>query len=857
MTRLLSHFAVFFAIFIASVGCSSGGDGIQISTSDSSGSLAIVKEGIATPIIIDKNDAEVISIVANAFAKDIQLITGVKPEISTTVKPSSNSIILIGTIGQNHLIDSLISAKKIDASRLVGKWETFQIAVIENPLPNVKTALVVVGSDRRGTAFGTFELSAMMGVSPWVWWADVLPAPRKELYASAGNVVEGPPSVKFRGIFLNDEDWGLQPWAASKLDTAVNDIGPNTYAHIFELMLRMKANFIWPAMHPCTKAFYYYPENPKMADKYGIIVGSSHCEPLLRNNVDEWNNNFVEEYGEKPKDWRYDKNKEQIYRYWEDRAKQSKDYESNFTIGMRGIHDSSIPGPKDKAGKIKLLEQVIRDQREIIANNIGDSTKVAQLFCPYKEVLELYQDGLKLPDDITIVWADDNHGYIRQLSTPDEQKRSGGSGFYYHLSYWGAPHDYLWLSSISPSLISYEFTKAHQFGADRLWVVNVGDIKPAELETQFAMEMAWDVNKWTPQTAHEYARDWAKRTFGEEFADDIAAIKSDYYRLSQNAKPEHLGMLKFSDKVADERLHDYAEIVAKSKDVFEAMPNRLKDAYFQLVHYPVMGADLMNQKVFYAQRSLELAKKGDAKALDYSTKALAAFEQIKSITNTYNKEIAGGKWDGIMSYNPRGLPVFNMPRYATAEDLQDPSKIVEIDYSKQKYLSNIPGISATKSSLKGDSIFVIQAAEFTYTQEFDGEVIEEMPGLGLGGRSISRYPFTGTSFTDANVTKAPFVEYGVELEAGRYLIKAMFLPTQRINSERSMKYAISIDDVTPKIVNVDPARSKRYWNNDVLRGYSVGETEFAIEQSLQTAIRIYIMDTGLALSRLEVVRLDD
>ena len=290
----------------------------------------------------------------------------------------------------------------------------------------------------QGAAFGVFELSKRIGVSPWYWWADVQPEKRDNLFVRGGTIIDGPPSVKYRGIFLNDEDWGLKPWAAANMDTDIKDIGPKTYAKIFELLLRLKANFIWPAMHPCTKAFYYYKDNPKVADQYAIVVGSSHCEPMLRNNVDEWTDNFQTEYGKKPGPWRYDTNEKEIHRYWDDRAVESAKYESVYTIGMRGIHDGSMPGPKDEGEKIKLLDKVIADQRRILAARLKKPVEeIPQIFCPYKEVLRLYQKGLDLPDDVTNVWADDNHGYIRQLSTPGEQHRSGKSGVYYHLSYWG------------------------------------------------------------------------------------------------------------------------------------------------------------------------------------------------------------------------------------------------------------------------------------------------------------------------------------------------------------------------------------------------------------------------------------
>ena len=449
----------------------------------------LVGKGQAAAIYVEPGTAKVVSIAAAALQQDIKEISGLKPSLQNQLPAAGGYAVLIGTLGNGGWIDDLYKKGQLRCAAITGKWESFIISVVNQPLPGLKQALVIAGSDARGTAFGVFEFSRVMGVSPWTWWADVHPAPHTELYVAPASYIQGPPSVKYRGIFLNDEDWGLQPWAATKMDTDVRDIGPKTYARIFELLLRLKANYIWPAMHPCTKAFYYYPENPRLANDYSIVVGSSHCEPMLRNNVFEWAENYVHEYGITSGEWRYDHNKTQIYNYWKDRVQQSSHYQSVYTVGMRGIHDGSMPGPSAMPDKVKLMEEIISDQRQLLGNGTGKAPQdIPQIFCPYKEVLNIYRNGLSLPDDVTIVWADDNYGYIRQLSGEQEQKRSGRSGVYYHLSYWGAPQDYLWLSSVSPSLISYEMSKAYYYGADRVWIFNVGvgssrvDLQACKLE---------------------------------------------------------------------------------------------------------------------------------------------------------------------------------------------------------------------------------------------------------------------------------------------------------------------------------------------------------------------------------------
>jgi hypothetical protein len=424
---------------------------------------------------VDKEDFKVARIAAECLATDVERVTGVSPALKNELRELSGPAVLIGTIGKSAAIDELIRSGKLEVKPIAGQWESFVIATVTNPAPGVSAALVIAGSDRRGTAYGVFTLSEAIGVSPWVWWADVPPQRRASLVLGATAITSLPPSVKYRGIFINDEDWGLQPWAANTFEPETGDIGPKTYAKVFELLLRLKANYIWPAMHDCTKAFNIYPRNKLVADDYAIVMGSSHCEQMLRNNVTEYD---VEKYGP----WDYEKNRTNILAYWQQRLEDNGKFESIYTVGMRGIHDSGMPGGGDTQQKVARLQRVIADQRELIAKAINpDPASVPQIFCPYKEVLTLYQNGLNVPEDVALVWPDDNHGYIRQLSSPAEQKRRGGSGVYYHISYWGAPEDYLWLCTTPPALIWEEMHKACEHGARSVWVVNVGDIKPAEI----------------------------------------------------------------------------------------------------------------------------------------------------------------------------------------------------------------------------------------------------------------------------------------------------------------------------------------------------------------------------------------
>lgn len=797
------------------------------------GVFVLAAPGRSTIITIDAREAAVVKTVATYFCKDIQAVTGILPLVKegTGRQDSKTCRVIAGTLGQSSYIDSLVKKGQLSVERVAGKWEAFSISLINRGVKNASPLLVIAGSDSRGTAFGLFELSRMMGVHPFYWWADIPIPQHPAIYIAPGGSIVQSSSVKYRGIFLNDEDWGLQPWAAGNLDTAIHDIGPATYEKIFELLLRLKANYIWPAMHPCTKAFWYYPENPAMARKYGIVVGASHCEPMLRNNVFEWVKNFVAEYGMPPGEWRYDHNREQIHRYWEDRVQQSTANEAVYTVGMRGIHDGDMPGPDSFGAKVKLLEQVIADQQQMLEQHLGKpAAAIPQIFCPYKEVLDIYRSGMALPGNITIAWSDDNHGYIRQLPDAQERKRPGGNGVYYHLSYWGAPRDYLWLSSISPSLIAYEMHKAYTMGADRLWVFNVGDLKPAELETQFALDLAWNIDAWKPGKAADYPAQWAADIFGPALAGTIGRIKSEYYRLAATGKPEHLNELVFTPEAAEQRLKDYQAIAKAAHELFAQIPEARKDAYFQLVYYPVAGACLMNEKILYARKSLELAAAGNEEALQYADRAKGAYDSIQQLTTQYNTVLSNGKWKGMMNAHPRGQQVFNMPRVANASMIRKPASAQQVSYPQSRRPTEIAGNA------------------FINKQAAAKQGIQVIPGLGINGAGVTPAHPPAQYFTEKNISLAPYLEYRIERDTGDFLIQVNCLPAFPAGTDRQLRYGISVGGESPVLVNIATEADSKEWGRNVLRGYAQGETSHRIKNAGPTTVRIYLPDPGLVLN---------
>jgi len=637
------------------------------------GDFRLFYRGAAAEIRVAPEDYKVVHIAAAALAHDIERVTGTQPRMADMSAGAARSVILIGTLGHSPAIDQLAARGKLPLDELKGQWESFVTAVVQSPMPGVEEALVIAGSDRRGTAFGVFDLSQQIGVSPWTWWSDVPPARQTSLIVQAGRNRQGPPSVEYRGIFLNDEDWGLRPWAGKTYDPALGDIGPKTYERIFELLLRLKANLLWPAMHACTQAFNLYPDNKRLADDYAIVMSSSHAEPMLRDNLTEWDGNVRG-------NWNYQTNGASVLRYWDERAAENGKFENLYEIGMRGIHDSAMPATGTLAERVALLERIFADQRGVLAKRVNpDVTRVPQLFCAYKEVLELYRANLKVPDDVTLGWSDDNHGYIRQLPDDAEQRRRGGSGIYYHASYWGAPHDYLWLNSTPPALIWEEMSKAFACNARRMWVLNVGDIKPAEISTEYFLSMAWDMRRFPEENQRQFLEAWAAREFGAPLAQSAAALMNRYFTLGYARKPEHMGFnlnagtvnrgefspVSYGDE-AGVRQEQYRALERAAQAIYDKLPPERRDAFYELVLYPVRGASLMNQKMIETDRTYLYAMQGRASTAAHANLARQAFVEIERETDTFNNAIAGGKWRNMMSSNPRNLPVFDLPAPAMA-----------------------------------------------------------------------------------------------------------------------------------------------------------------------------------------------
>lgn len=643
-------------------------------------------------ILYDASDAAVVKRAAELFAADVEAVTGRRPQV-TSATGETGPAVIVGTVGGSALIRRLSEAGKIDTAPLEGAWERYLIQTVANPLPGIRTALVIAGSDRRGAAYGLFTLSELIGVSPWYWWADVPVKKHAALHVDAPPTYSQTPSVRYRGIFLNDEDWGLTPWASQTFEPERGNIGPRTYAKVCELLLRLKANYLAPAMHPVSTSFNQIPENKLVADTFAIVMGSTHCEPLLLNTASEWDTKTMGP-------WNYDKNKEGINRVLTQRVRENSPYENVYTLALRGLHDGAMSTTLPMHEKVRMLQQALLDQRRILAENIDRPVEtVPQAFTPYKEVLEIYSNGLELPDDVTIVWPDDNYGYMKRLSGVREQRRTGRSGVYYHVSYLGVPHSYLWFSTTPPSLMYEELRKAYDTTADRLWLLNCGDLKGSEMQVSLFLDMAWDIGRFTADNVVTYPARWLAGIFGEAYYDRLEAMTREHLRLAFPRKPEYMGWgyhwnrfdhnceqltdTDFSFTNYDEaqrRLEAYRQLGARAEALLHEIGDEARPAFYQLVYYPLRGAELMNRMTLGGQRNRWYARQGRAATNAVRDEVQRCYDSLQVITRGYNS-LLGGKWNHMMSMrqNYDGVSAyFNLPHLATHDAAGAPRLALQV-----------------------------------------------------------------------------------------------------------------------------------------------------------------------------------
>lgn len=707
--------------------------------------------------------------------------------------------IIIGTVGKSPLI----AKTGADVSGLNGKKQAFLLTV----LPDGK--LLVAGSDQHGTAYGIMELSRLLGVSPWEWWADVIPGKKEFFQLAADYKTVQSPSVEYRGIFINDEDWGLMPWSSLNYEPWYKPgrIGPQTNERIFELLLRLRANTYWPAMHECSVPFFLTPGNREAAEKFGIYIGGSHCEPMACSTAGEWSRRGKGDYD-------YVKNSSSVCHFWEERLKEVSGQEILYTVGMRGVHDGQMQGAKTVEEQKAVLERVLKDQRDLLRKYVNkDVEAVPQVFIPYKEVLDVYRAGLEVPEDVTLMWCDDNYGYIKHFPTEAERARKGGNGVYYHVSYWGRPHDYLWLGTFSPALLYQQMKEAYERGIQKIWILNVGDIKPIEYQTELFLDMAWNIDQFTEVGVSDHLCNFLKREFGETTGEDLLPVMMEHYRLSYIRKPEFMGNTReeeyhtnayrivkdmpWSRSYINKRLEDYQVISDKVEKLASRIQRDRRDAYFQLVKYPVQATAEMNKKMLYAQ----FARHGE---MNWN-KSDAAYDSIASLTRIYNIGIRNnGKWHRMMDHQPRRLPVFE-----------------PVD----RLLVETPMLEDSPSLYKWNGV------------EYSAGDAVSCKGLGYEGKAVMLEKNKELSF-DFGECPGDSVEVEIRL-----------LPNHPIHGGQ-LRFSVSIDKKNVQTVSYETQGRSEEWKENVLRNQAIRTVKLPVSKRKSHKLVIKALDEGVVLDQI-------
>lgn len=579
---------------------------------------------------------------------DIGSVTGVKPKMLASGDFSDYEII-IGTLGKSKWIDQLVASKKLDVADVKGKQETFVITTVDNPQPGTKNCLVIVGSDKRGTIFGIYELSQQLGVSPWYWWADVPATQRPSAYVLAGRYSSGEPAVKYRGIFINDEAPCLTSWVKNTYGT---DYGNHEfYSRVFELILRLKGNYLWPAMWGW--AFYADdPMNSKVADEMGIVIGTSHHEPMARNHQ-EWVRK-----GKASGPWNYATNQKVIDQFFREGIERMQGTEDIVTIAMRGDGDAAMSRDTD----VQLLERVVKNQRKIIEQvTKRPAEETPQVWALYKEVLDYYDAGMRVPDDVIILLCDDNWGNVRRLPNEKERRHPGGWGMYYHVDYVGAPRNSKWLNVTPIQNMWEQLQLTYDYGVDKLWVLNVGDLKPMEYPITLFLDMAWDPTRYTAANLLDHPRAFCAQQFGNDQAEEAMHILNLYSKYNGRVSAEMLDRNTYNlatgewKKVSDE----YLKLEAEALRQYLSLKPEYRDAYKQLILFPVQAMANVYEMYYSQAMNHKLFAENNPKANFWADNVERTFKRDAELSNDYNKVMANGKWNGMMTQKKIGYTSWN------------------------------------------------------------------------------------------------------------------------------------------------------------------------------------------------------
>ncbi|WP_461146737.1 glycosyl hydrolase 115 family protein [Spirosoma pulveris] len=792
-------------------------------------------------IYVDNSETELVKTSAELLQKDIEKITGTRLPIVTAVGQNGKNVIAIGTIQQSSFLKQLIAQRKIDPASLNGKWEASVVQTLTNPVKGIPNALIIAGNDRRGAAYGVFELSRQMGVSPWYWWADVPIHRQKEIYFKQNVTLTDAPGVKYRGIFLNDEAPALSGWTKEKF----GGFNHKFYEKVFELILRLKGNYIWPAMWG--NAFYADDSlNIRMADKYGIVIGTSHHEPLMRAH-DEWRRAGGGQ-------WNYESNPDKLRQFWRDGMKRATN-EKIVSVGMRGDGDA----PMSRETATALLEHVVTDQRTIISEvTEKPAAETPQLWALYKEVQEYYDKGMRVPDDVTLLLCDDNWGNLRKLPRPDEKPRKGGYGIYYHFDYVGGPRNYKWLNTNPLPRIWEQMNLAWQHKVRDIWIVNVGDLKPMEFPISFFLDFAWNPAKIDADGLTAYSEQWAAAQFGKAHAKDIAYLLARYAKFNARRKPELLDASTYSSLNEWETVvGEYTELLTKAEKINNDLPAAYRDAFFQLVLHPIKAcANLNNMYYHVALNRLAYRNKWNT-TNGFAGKVKELYANDSLITRQYH-QLNNGKWNHLMSQTHIGYTYWQQPErqkmpsvnYLPADSAVAPKDVVLAPANQPNGQRAAAGSRFQQVAQKGISI---EADHFTRAINANGISWKTLPDHGRTGSAITPFPVTANEQKPEG--KSPHLEYDIQTYSnGEFSINAYFSPTLNFfASENGLQYAISVDDEAPQIISLnkeDKTSDKGIWNKWAAENIIIKPTKHKIARAGKHTVKFWMVNPAVVLQKL-------
>ena len=807
-------------------------------------STSILNSQQTTFIYTDSTDDWLIQQSAMFLQIDIEKVTTKKPVIVHDLNFVRGNLIVVSTISKINSLKSLSKLNKVNYHSLQDQWEAFQIATVQDVSKNIPNALVITGSDKRGTAFGVFEFTKQIGVSPWYWWADVPISTHKEIYIQNGVYFYSSPTVKYRGIFINDEAPAFSSWTKEKF----NGVNHLVYEKVFELLLRLKANYLWPAMWG--NAFNDDdPLNPILADKYGIVMGTSHHEPMLRAQQ-EW-----KRYGSGA--WNYNTNDSTLRSFWKKGIENMGHHESIITIGMRGDGDE----PMMQGTAISLLEKIVNDQRSIIEKvTHRPPNQQPQLWALYKEVQDYYDKGMRVPDDVTLLLCDDNWGNLRKLPSLSSPKRQGGYGVYYHFDYVGGPRNYKWINTNNISRVWEQMHLAYEHGVDKIWIVNVGDIKPMEFPISFFLDFAWNTKIWNQSNLNQYYISWAKEQFGIENAKSIAVLLQKYSQLSARKKPELLNADTYNItnyNEADRVLAEFEELMKDAEDVQLKLPLQYHDAYFQLVLHPIKALTNLTNLYITTAKNKWAAKYFQSNTNMLAEKAKILYLKDSIITNEYN-HLNHSKWNHMMDQTHIGYTYWQQPlvnkmpevKYINENQIQpNLSNQTKKDISALKYIT---------TNTKQNQFFELNGYVSIYAKNYSKCVVNEniewdiIPNIGKITAGLTTFPVTATASV---ITKlSPHVEYDIFVyDTGNVKINTFFSPTLNYENLDGLKCAISIDDETPKIININQdLNNNNIWNQAVANNIITKATNHFIHSTGKHKIKFWRIDPGVILQQLIV-----